>query len=133
MKGFGLRSGAIASTVAHDAHNIIVVGMSDGDMFCAVQRLIELQGGLIVADGGRVIAEVPLPIAGLVSDGKADDVAGQLRTLCEAARGLGCTLDQPFMALSFLSLSVIGKLKVTNKGLIDVEQFKVIPLTAPSS
>ena len=133
MKGFGLRSGAIASTVAHDAHNIIVVGMSDGDMFCAVQRLIELQGGLIVADGGRVIAEVPLPIAGLVSDGKADDVSGQLRTLCEAARGLGCTLDQPFMALSFLSLSVIGKLKVTNKGLIDVEQFRVIPLTAPSS
>lgn len=132
VRGFGLRSGAIASSVAHDAHNIIVVGMSDEDMHVAVQRLIELQGGLIVADGHRVVAEVPLPIAGLVSNAKADEVAGQLRTLCDAARGLGCLLDQPFMALSFLSLSVIGKLKLTNRGLIDVEQFKVIPLTASS-
>ncbi len=128
-RGFLLRSGAIASSVAHDAHNIIVVGMSDEDMHTAAVRLVKLRGGLVVANEGKVLAEVPLPIAGLVSDEPAEAAAEKLRDLCKAARDLGCPLEQPFMALSFLSLSVIGKLKLTNHGLIDVEQFKVIPLT----
>jgi adenine deaminase len=130
VKGFGLRAGAIASSVAHDAHNIIVVGMSDADMSLAVTRLIELGGGLVATHEGRVLAEVPLPIAGLVSDEPAEVVSGRLHRIGEAVRELGCRLEQPFMALSFLSLSVIGKLKLTNQGLIDVEQFKVIPLIA---
>lgn len=130
VKGFQLRTGAIASSVAHDAHNIIVVGMSDEDMTTAAHRLVQLRGGLVVSSGGKVLAEVPLPIAGLVSDEPAEDVSQRLRVLGDAARGLGCPLEQPFMALSFLSLSVIGRLKLTNQGLIDVERFEVIPLFA---
>ena len=128
VRGFGLKSGAIASTVAHDAHNLIVVGMSDADMAAAAVRLVKLRGGWVVVDGGRVLAELPLPIAGLVSDEPAEQVASRLRSLSDAARSLGCPLAQPFMCLAFLSLSVIGKLKLTNQGLVDVEQFKVIPL-----
>lgn len=128
VRGFRLQRGAMASSVAHDAHNIIVVGMSDEDMMAAAVRLVKLRGGLVVAAGGQILAEVPLPIAGLVSDEPAENVAAKLRQICAAARQLGCPLDQPFMALSFLSLSVIGKLKLTNQGLIDVEQFKAIPL-----
>ena len=130
VRGFNLQRGAMASSVAHDAHNIIVVGMSDEDMMAAAVRLVKMRGGLVVAAGGNVVAEVPLPIAGLVSDEPAEAVAGKLRELCAAARQLGCQLEQPFMALSFLSLSVIGKLKLTNLGLIDVEKFQPIDLVA---
>jgi adenine deaminase len=130
VRGFGLRAGAIASSVAHDAHNLIVVGMSDADMLKAAVRLVKLRGGLVVVRDDEVLAEVPLPIAGLVSDEPAETVARRLKELSAAARKLGCPLDQPFMALSFLSLSVIGKLKLTNQGLIDVERFEPIPLVA---
>ncbi len=130
VKGFHLQRGAMASSVAHDAHNIIVVGTSDEDMMAAAVRLVKMRGGQVVAAGGQILAEVPLPIAGLVSDEPAETVANKLREVCAAARQLGCPLEQPFMALSFLSLSVIGKLKLTNLGLIDVEQFKVIPLVS---
>jgi len=130
VRGFGLSAGAIASTVAHDAHNLIVVGMSDEDMLLAAHHLVQLHGGLVVVSEGRVLADVPLPIAGLVSGETAETVAGQLDQLAAAARQLGCCLEQPFMALSFLSLSVIGKLKLTNQGLIDVEKFQPIPLIA---
>lgn len=132
VRGFQLRGGAIASSVAHDAHNLIVVGASDADMHAALVRLVKMRGGLAVVEGRQVLAEVPLPIAGLVSDEPAEPTAEKLRALCAAARRLGCPLEQPFMALSFLSLSVIGKLKVTNQGLIDVERFGVIPLVAES-
>jgi len=130
VKGFNLGSGAIASSVAHDAHNLIAAGVRDEDMLIAIDRARTLQGGLVVANEGRVIAETPLPIAGLVSDRPAEEVAASLERSAAAARTLGCTLAQPFMALAFLSLSVIGKLKLTDQGLIDVEQFKVIPLVA---
>jgi len=130
VRGFGLRSGAIASTVAHDAHNLIVVGVDDADMLTAAVRLVKLHGGLVVVEAGKVLAEVPLPVAGLVSTERAEIAADQLLALAAAAKRLGCKLDQPFMALSFLSLSVIGKLKLTNQGLIDVEKFAAIPLTA---
>ncbi len=130
VTGFQLKAGAIASSVAHDAHNLIVVGVNDADMLTAVIRLIKLQGGFVAVRDGRAMAEVALPIAGLVSSEPADVVARALERVGDAARQLGCTLDQPFMAMSFLSLSVIGKLKVTNKGLIDVEALRPIPLIA---
>jgi adenine deaminase len=130
VRGFGLRSGAMASSVAHDAHNIIVVGVDDSDMLVAANRLIEIQGGLVTVEIGTVTAEVPLPLAGLVSDQPAEVVAAQLDALMKAARRLGCCLEQPFMALSFLSLSVIGRLKLTHLGLIDVERFAAIDLVA---
>ncbi|MCG8404423.1 MAG: adenine deaminase [Phycisphaerales bacterium] len=129
-RGFKLRSGALASSVAHDAHNLVAVGTNDRDMHLALQRLVKLNGGLVVARDGEVLADAPLPIAGLVTDQPADIAAQQLREVTEAARTLGCEFAQPFMALSFLSLSVIGKLKLTNQGLIDVERFNVIPLIA---
>ncbi|HUN80462.1 MAG TPA: adenine deaminase [Phycisphaerae bacterium] len=128
VNGFNLQAGAIGSTVAHDAHNMIVVGMSDADMLAAAVHLVKLHGGLVVVRDGQVLADVPLPIAGLVSEEPAATVAQRLASLGSAARSLGCRLEQPFMALSFLSLSVIGKLKVTNQGLIDVERFAAIPL-----
>lgn len=127
-RGFKLRTGAIGSSVAHDAHNLIGVGTNDEDILAALQHLQRLQGGWVVIDKGRVIADVPLPIAGLVTDAPAETAADQLRKLTEAARGLGCEFAQPFMCLAFLSLSVIGKLKLTNKGLIDVEKFAVTDL-----
>jgi len=130
VKGFGLSGGAMASSVAHDAHNLIIVGVSDEDMLAAAVRLVKLHGGLVVVRNGQVAAEVPLPIAGLVSDEPAEKVADKLMQLMAAARQLGCRLEQPFMALSFLSLSVIGKLKLTNQGLIDVEKFAPISLLA---
>jgi adenine deaminase len=130
VKGFTLSGGAMASSVAHDAHNLIVVGMNDADMALAAQRLTQLHGGLVVVRDGTVRAELALPIAGLVSDQSAEETAEGLRRLMSAARALGCRLEQPFMALSFLSLSVIGKLKLTNQGLIDVERFAVIDLLA---
>ncbi|MBN2559975.1 MAG: adenine deaminase [Phycisphaerae bacterium] len=130
VRGFQLKAGAIASSVAHDAHNIIVVGVNDEDMLAAVVRIIKLHGGFVVVRNGDVLADVPLPIAGLVSGDPAERVNAQLHKLTAAAHQLGCRLDHPFMALSFLSLSVIGKLKLTNQGLVDVEQFRLIPLIA---
>lgn len=130
VKGFGLSAGAMASSVAHDAHNLIIVGVSDADMLAAAVRIVKLHGGLVVVRDGEVLAELALPIAGLVSDEPAEKVAEKLTRLTSAARQLGCPLEQPFMALSFLSLSVIGKLKLTNQGLIDVERFRPIDLVA---
>ncbi len=130
VRGFGLRRGALASSVAHDAHNLIAVGTNDDDILAALVHLVKIRGGLCVVDQGRVIADVPLPIAGLVSDGTAETVAAQHQRLQQAAATLGCKLQQPFMALAFLSLSVIGKLKLTNQGLVDVERFEKIPLFA---
>ncbi|MFQ5411871.1 MAG: adenine deaminase [Phycisphaerae bacterium] len=128
VRGFRLRSGAIGSSVAHDAHNLITVGTNDTDMYLAIRHLIGMHGGLVVVRDGKILAEVPLPIAGLVTDQPAEITAQKLRDLSKAAASLGCELDQPFMALSFLSLSVIGRLKLTNQGLIDVEQFRPISL-----
>jgi adenine deaminase len=130
VRGFGLRAGAFASTVSHDAHNVIVVGVDDADMARAVVRLAELGGGLVVVRDGAVLAELALPVAGLMSDRPADEVAGALGDLREAARGLGVTPRAPFMALSFLGLSVIPSLKITDRGLVDVDRFELVPLEA---
>ncbi|HEY1277386.1 MAG TPA: adenine deaminase [Thermoleophilaceae bacterium] len=131
--GFGLRSGAMASTVAHDAHNCVVVGaMTEGgpaDMAAAVARIGELGGGQVAVLDGRVVAEVPLPLAGLMSDLPAAEVAEQIRALNEAAAAiLGVTVDEPFMLLSFIALSVIPELRLTDGGVVDVGRFEYVPV-----
>jgi adenine deaminase len=128
VRGFGLREGAFASTVSHDAHNLIVVGVSDADMEACARRLAELGGGLVAVRDGAVIGELPLPAAGLMSDRPASEVAAQLTELRGAARSLGVKVRTPFMALSFLGLSVIPSLKITDRGLIDVDRFELVPL-----
>jgi adenine deaminase len=127
VRGFGLRFGALASTVAHDAHNIIVVGASDDAMRGAVHLLLEIHGGL-VAVAGRETALLPLPIAGLMSDEPIATVAERLRGLLALARRMGCPLHDPYMTLSFLALSVIPTLKLTDRGLLDVERGALVPL-----
>jgi adenine deaminase len=128
VSGSGLKHGALASSVAHDAHNLVVVGMSDRDMAFAVERLVELGGGIVVVDGLRVLAECPLPIAGLLSDAPLADVVAQSRATNEAARVLGWTGATPFLTLAFLALSVIPHLKITDHGLVDVDAFEIVPL-----
>ncbi len=128
VRGLGLRAGAIASTVAHDAHNIVCAGVDDGDMARAVQRLAELGGGMVVVRDRGIRAELPLPVAGLLSDAPLDRVLEQTETLLAAARELGTPLDAPFDALAFLTLSVIPELKITDRGLVDVGRFEIVPL-----
>jgi adenine deaminase len=128
--GFGLRRGAIASTVAHDAHNIVVVGSDGSDMARAVARLAEIGGGQLAVLDGEILAEVPLPLAGLMSDATAEVVARQLTDLkAQVEHTLGVRLKEPFMQLSFLALSVIPALKLTDGGLFDVERFAHVPIT----
>ena len=130
VRGFGLRRGALASTHAHDAHNVVVVGVDDADMAAAVRRLAETGGGQVAVDGGAVIAEVRCPIGGLLSDEPVETVAASVRKLEEAARALGVGLPAPFMTMSFLALSVIPALKITDRGYVDVERFALVPLAA---
>jgi adenine deaminase len=130
VAGSGLRRGALASTVAHDAHNLVVVGTNDRDMAFAVERLAELGGGIVAVDDGRVVAECPLPIAGLLSDAPLADVIAQSRACNDAARELGWAGPTPFLTLSFLALSVIPHLKITDRGLVDVDRFELVPLEA---
>jgi len=128
VKGFGLRKGALASSVAHDAHNLVIAGVSDRDILKAARTLQEIGGGFACVVDGEVLASVPLPYAGLVSPLPAAELVQQLRALDAAAAELGCRLDHPCMTLSFLSLSVIPSLKLTDQGLIDVETFTLLPL-----
>ena len=125
-----LRTGALASTVAHDAHNIVVVGMSDEDMTHAVKRLGELGGGIVVVDGGQIAAELPMPVAGLLADQPLADVIEQSLACNDAARALGWSGATPFLTLAFLALSVIPSLKLTDRGLVDVDRFELVPLRA---
>jgi len=129
IKGFGLRRGALASTIAHDSHNIIAVGTSDEDIAAAINHVIELKGGIVVEDDGQFDA-LPLPIAGLISPLSHADTAAAYARLTDHARALGCTFDAPFMTLSFMALPVIPKLKMTDKGLFDTAQFRhITPFT----
>jgi adenine deaminase len=120
VRGFGLRSGALASTIAHDAHNIVVVGVADEDILAAIAAVAESQGGLAVVADGQVLAHVPLPIAGLMSDRPVAEVAHAYAALQDAARSLGSTLDDPFGQLAFLALSVIPEARITDHGLLVV-------------
>ncbi len=127
VKGFGLKKGAIASTVCHDHHNIAVVGVDYADMALAATRLGEIEGGFVVVEGGRVLAELPLPVAGLMSLASFEEVREALVALRAAARSLGVVLEEPFLQLAFLALPVIPHLKITDFGMVDVDRFEVIP------
>ncbi|MCB9948219.1 MAG: adenine deaminase [Rhodospirillaceae bacterium] len=126
VRGFGLRGGALASSVGHDSHNVIVVGDSDADMALAVNRVIALQGGFVAVCGGQVAAELALPIAGLMSDRPVEEVCRHLAALRAAGAALGCRMAEPFLALAFLALPVIPHLKITDRGLVDVDRQALI-------
>ena len=126
VRGFGLKRGAIASTVCHDHHNIAVVGANDADMAVAANRLAAIEGGFVVVMGGAVLAEVALPVAGLMSLEPFETVRDALVELRAAARSLGVELEEPFLQLAFLALPVIPHLKITDHGMVDVDRFEVI-------
>lgn len=128
VRGFGLKAGALGSTVGHDSHNLAIVGASDTDMVVAARALEAVGGGQCAVRDGQVLALLPLPIAGLMSDEPAERVIAQQRELLRAARDLGCPFHDPFMPLSFLPLPVIPSLKLTDMGLVDVEKFAIVPL-----
>jgi len=125
VRGFGLKHGAIASTVCHDHHNIAVVGSDYDDMALAANRLKDIEGGFVVTRGGKVCAELALPIAGLMSLKSFEEVQAELVALRSAAKGLGVTLEEPFLQLAFLALPVIPHLKITDHGMVDVDRFEV--------
>jgi adenine deaminase len=124
----GLGRGAFASTVAHDAHNIVVLGVDDRDMAVCAMRLAEIGGGIVIADAGKVVEELPLPIAGLMSDRPLAEVHQRLRSMEKRLSSMGVSMASPFMTLSFLALSVIPELKITDRGLVDVGRFELVPL-----
>ena len=126
LKNFNLKHGAVASSVGHDAHNIIVAGMNESDMKFAIDKITETQGGIVIVNNGTLIAKVELPIAGLVSDKRANIVAEENKILKDEWKNAGCTL--PYMGFNLLPLSVIPNFRITNKGLVDVNTMKLIPL-----
>ncbi len=131
VRGFGEKfRGAIASSVGHDSHNLCVVGSNTGDMKAALAALAQSGGGFCVVRDGAVKALLPLPFGGLMSDAPPAEVERSLRDLHRASKDCGCTLKEPFLQLAFLSLPVIPSLKLTDKGLVDVDQFKIIPVSA---
>jgi adenine deaminase len=130
VSGFGLQRGAIASTHAHDAHNLVVVGVEDMDMAVAANQLAQIGGGQVAVVGGRVVGEVPCPIGGLLSDRPAEEVAAMVTHMEQASQALGVSLPAPFMAMSFLALSVVPELKITDRGLVDTVRFELVPLEA---
>jgi adenine deaminase len=128
VRGFSLQRGALASSVAHDSHNILCVGADDGDMVAAARAVEVMGGGLAVACDGEVLARLALPIGGLMSDNSLEEIASGWESLRFTAQQLGCTLHEPFMHLSFLALPVIPALKITDRGLVDVGRFEIVPL-----
>jgi len=130
VTGIGLARGAIASTVAHDHHNIVVIGADDRSMLTAARAVADGGGGQAAAAGDRVLALLPLPIAGLMSDLPIEEVRDRMTALIGAAASLGSRLHDPFMAMAFLALEVIPSLKLTDRGLVDVERFDFVPLFA---
>jgi adenine deaminase len=126
VKGFGLKKGALASSIAHDSHNIIAVGTNDQDIFIAINELERLQGGLVITAGGRILGSLALPVAGLLSEEPLQNVVQRLEELHKIAASLGCGLKSPFATLSFLALPVIPELRLTDKGLVDVNRFELI-------
>ncbi len=128
VHGFGIKEGALASTVGHDSHNVAVVGTSDADMLMAARTLEKAGGGQCVVKGGQVLAVLPLPVAGLISDQPVETVIAQQRALLDASQLIGCPIEDPFMPLSFLPLVVIPKLKLSDRGLVDVEAFEHVSI-----
>ncbi|MEM6315919.1 MAG: adenine deaminase, partial [Planctomycetota bacterium] len=128
IQGFGLQRGAIAGTVAHDHHNLVIIGTDDASMRTAARVVAEMRGGLCCVDGDKVLAQLPLPVAGLMSDAPIEQVRTRMADLLTAAKQLGSDMHDPFMAMSFMALEVIPKLKLTDRGLVDVEAFGFVPL-----
>jgi adenine deaminase len=128
VRGVGLKRGAIASSVAHDSHNIVVIGVQEVEMQAAVAAVADMEGGQVAVAGGEICAACPLPIAGLMSNRPLEEVRDQVAALTEAAHGLGCTLPDPLMTMSFLALPVIPALKLTDRGLVDVGKFDLVPM-----
>lgn len=128
VTGLGLKKGAIASSVAHDSHNIIVAGVTDGEMLTAVKAVAGMKGGFAVVSGNEVTASLALPVAGLMSEDSLEEVNSAMEKVISAAKDLGTPLKDPFMTLGFLALPVIPKLKITDKGLVDVEKFELVDL-----
>ncbi|MBE0449023.1 MAG: adenine deaminase [Actinobacteria bacterium] len=128
LQGLGLRSGAIASSVAHDAHNLVVAGVDDEDIATAVNTIIDMQGGQVVVNKGEVRASLPLRIAGLIAEEDSNEVYDRMKILTQAAKDLGAKPSDPFMTLSFITLATVPKLKITDKGLVDVAAGKLVNL-----
>lgn len=128
VKGFGIKNGAMASTVAHDAHNLLVVGTNDEDMALAANTLIECGGGMVAVQDGKVLGCVPLPIAGLMNDEPAEDMAATVAKLEESWEMIGCTLPSPFMTMALIPLACLPELRLTNRGLVDCRTFSFVPL-----
>ncbi len=128
VQGFGLVRGALATSVAHDSHNIVVVGTGDEEMLAAVSAVTEMNGGLVAVEEGRISASLALPVAGLLSESYMREVAEGIAECIDAAHRLGCKLEDPFMTLSFLCLPVIPELKLTDRGLVDAVDFRLVPL-----
>ncbi|MBA7674096.1 Adenine deaminase [subsurface metagenome] len=126
VSGFGLKEGALASSIAHDSHNIVAVGTNDEDIFAAIKEIERLQGGLVAAAGGKILASLGLPIAGLLSDEPLEIVVNKLERLEQVAARMGTMLPSPFSTLSFVALPVIPELRLTDLGLVDVVEFKLI-------
>lgn len=133
VRGFGLRRGALASSVAHDSHNIIVIGTDDMDMYIAAMRIVELGGGHVVVSGGEVLGSLSLPIAGLLSDRRLEEIVTEEERLLDTVKGLGAKPLSPFIKLSFLALPVIPELKITDRGLVDVQRFEIVGIEPCSS
>ena len=123
-----MESGAVASTIAHDSHNLLIMGANDSDMAFAGNRLAETGGGMVAVRDGQVLALVPLPIAGLMSQEPVEDVNEQVKGLARAWKELGCDLESPFMTMSILALPVIPELRITNRGLVDTVEFTLVEL-----
>lgn len=129
IRGFGLKRGAIAGTVAHDHHNLVCIGVDDASMQSCIAEVVRMQGGLVACEGDRVLASLPLPVGGLMSDRPVEEVACAYRSLLKSSReNLGSPLHDPFMAMSFMALEVIPALKLTDQGLVDVRKFEIVPL-----
>jgi adenine deaminase len=128
VRGLGLTHGALASSIAHDHHNLVVAGMDDVSMMTAARRVGQLNGGMVATSGDRILAEVPLPLAGLMSPAPVETVRAQVDAALAAARALGSPLHDPFMAMSFLALEVIPELKLTDQGLVDTTRMQHVEL-----
>ena len=133
IAGLGLRAGALAASVSHDAHNVVVAGADDRDMLAAVREILRMQGGVVAVRDGRILARLPLPVAGLVTEEPLLRVVGQMDALGRAARDLGVRLPYPFLTLSFVTLAVIPHLKLTDRGLVDVDGGRIVPLWVDAS
>ena len=130
VKGFGIKSGAMASTVAHDAHNLLVIGTNDADMALAANTLIECGGGMVAVRDGKVLGCAPLPIAGLMNDKPAEEMAELVSGLEDAWKEIGCSMPSPFMTMALIPLACLPELRLTDRGLVDCRTFQFVPLIA---